>query len=114
MGRIAPPPAVHNSPQPLGNLLPEPLITLTEIEKIANLAALELTVREKEQMVRQFEDILGYFKMIDAVKLPAAQDHPVDGEDHMRDDVTVKSDVSPDSFSSHLESGHFKVPKVIE
>ncbi len=94
--------------------MPEPLITLSEIEKIANLAALELTVEEKEQLVRQFEEILGYFKMIDAVALPDAQDHPVDAEDHMRDDVAVKSQVSPGSFSPYLESGQFKVPKVIE
>ena len=94
--------------------MPEPLITLAEIEKIANLAALELTAEEKEQLVRQFEEILGYFKMIDAVVLPKAQDHTVDAEDHMRDDVAVKSPVSPGSFSPYLERGQFKVPKVIE
>jgi len=92
----------------------EPIITLAEIEKIARLASLELTQEEKEQFVRQFEDILTYFKKLDAVQLYEIHDPAADSTGHMRDDAVVKSDVVPESFSPYLESGHFKVPKVIE
>ncbi|MCH9045423.1 MAG: Asp-tRNA(Asn)/Glu-tRNA(Gln) amidotransferase subunit GatC [SAR324 cluster bacterium] len=95
-------------------IVAEPIITLAEIEKIARLASLELTQEEKEQFVRQFEDILTYFKKLDAVQLSELQDRPAESTGHMRDDAVVKSDVVPESFSPYLESGHFKVPKVIE
>jgi aspartyl/glutamyl-tRNA(Asn/Gln) amidotransferase C subunit len=92
----------------------EPIITLADIERIAELASLELSAAEKAQLVAQFQDILNYFKMIDAVKLPPPHDPPPDAEDHLRDDVARPSGITPDSFSPHLENGHFKVPKVIE
>lgn len=89
-------------------------ITLKDIEKIADLSNLELNEEEKSQMVAQFHDILGYFKMIDAAPESEIHDHPVDNATHLRDDVSANSEVSPESFSPYLESGHFKVPKVIE
>lgn len=92
----------------------EPIIDLERIEKIAALASLRLTDAEKRQLVRQFEEILNYFKMIDEAPLPEAHDHPVDSAEHWREDEAVHSDVTPESFSPYLESGHFKVPKVIE
>ena len=92
----------------------KPIITLEEIEKIAQLASLELSGDEKAQLVHQFENILTYFKKIDAVQLPGLHDHAVDEADHLRDDVAVASHVDPQSFSPYLENGHFKVPKVIE
>ena len=92
----------------------EPIITLQDIERIAELAALELTPEEKQRFVQQFEDILTYFKKIDAAPVSDVQDHPVDTADHLRDDVARPSGVRPDEFSPYLESGHFKVPKVIE
>jgi aspartyl/glutamyl-tRNA(Asn/Gln) amidotransferase C subunit len=92
----------------------EPIITLADIERIAELASLELTGEEKAQFVQQFEDILNYFKKIDAVKLPPPHDPPSDSADHLRDDVARPSGITPDSFSPYLENGHFKVPKVIE
>jgi aspartyl-tRNA(Asn)/glutamyl-tRNA(Gln) amidotransferase subunit C len=92
----------------------EPIITLQDIERIAELAALELTAEEKQRFVQQFEDILNYFKKIDAAPAGDLQDHTADSADHMRDDVARPSGMRPDEFSPHLESGHFKVPKVIE
>jgi aspartyl-tRNA(Asn)/glutamyl-tRNA(Gln) amidotransferase subunit C len=92
----------------------ERIISLQDIDRIAELAALELTDAEKQQFVRQFEDILTYFRKIDAAPAGEVHDHPVDAADHLRDDVARPSGLRPDAFSPYLESGHFKVPKVIE
>lgn len=92
----------------------EPIITLSDIERIAELASLELTDEEKRRFVKQFEDILTYFRKIDAAPLTDVRDHAPDAADHLRDDVVRQSDVHPDQFSPYLEGGHFKVPKVIE
>ena len=94
--------------------MPKPIITLADIEKIGDLAALDLSQREKEDMVKQFQDILAYFRMIDQVDLPDLRDPSTDMANAWREDKVVKSGVSPDSFSDHLEDGHFKVPRVIE
>ena len=97
--------------------MPKPIITLADIEKIGELASLDLSQQEKQDLVRQFEKILGYFRKIDEVKLPDLRDPSTDGTegpDALREDTVVASGVSPESFSAHLENGHFKVPKVIE
>jgi len=90
------------------------IIDRAQIEKIAELASLELSDAEKEAFVGQFEDILGYFKTIDSAPLEELHDHDVDAQDHLRDDEARVSDVDPEKFSPYMESGHFKVPKVIE
>ena len=92
----------------------DPIITLADIKKIAGLASLDLSPAEEEQLLVQFEDILAYFRKIDEAPLPELHDHPPDAAEHLREDVAVKSGVSPDTFSPHLEDGHFKVPRVIE
>ena len=94
--------------------MPKPIITLADIEKIGELASLDLSRQEKQEMVRQFEDILAYFKVIDQVTLPEPGEHSTDTSEALREDKVVESGVSPESFSDHLENGHFKVPKVIE
>ena len=92
----------------------KPIITLQDIDRIAELASLELSAEERQRFVRQFEDILTYFRKIDDAPASEVQDHTVDAADHLRDDVARPSGVSPDQFSPYLESGYFKVPKVIE
>ena len=86
-----------------------------EIEKIADLANLELTDEEKRTFVRQFGEILSYFKKIEAVETAsvdrAAQEQP---RPRYREDRAERSGVSPEDFSAYLENGHFKVPRVIE
>ena len=92
----------------------DPIISLQDIEKIAELASLELTGEEKQRFVKQFEDLLGYFQRIDAAPLAEVEDHPVDSASHLRPDEAEASHVALESFSRHLENGHFKVPRVIE
>ena len=91
------------------------MFPIEEIEKIAALASLELTDEEKTTLARQFEDILNYFKVIDAAPLSEGEIADGGGESPLfREDKAVDSGVSPQEFSDHLEDGHFKVPKVIE
>ena len=91
------------------------MFPIEEIEKIADLASLELTAVEKEIFARQFEDILNYFKIIDSAPAsPGTYAAPARNGPLFREDVAVESGISPREFSPHLESGHFKVPKVIE
>ena len=91
------------------------MFDIQDIEKIADLARLKLTDAEKATFVEQFQTILDYFQKIQAVPLP---DGVTPGTDkiqaHLRDDRAEPSGVSADSFSQYLESGHFKVPKVLE
>ncbi len=94
------------------------MFSIAEIEKIAELACLELTEEEKRGFAEDFESILGYFKIIDSAKLPvegqteqAGQENEVRG---FREDRAEASGIVPEEFSPYLEDGHFKVPKVIE
>lgn len=93
----------------------KPVFSVEEIEKIADLAKLELTQAEKEVFSGQFTEILDYFRTIESV---ATDDIPAyttgDSSPHFRQDVAENSPVSPESFSEFLENDHFKVPRVIE
>jgi len=91
------------------------MFTVADIEKIAELAALELTPAEKAQFAEQFQAILDYMRKIEGVELPEG----VEGDEAtaaapLREDVAVPSPVHPEDFSPYLEDHHFKVPKVIE
>ena len=89
--------------------------TVADIERIADLANLELSAVEKETFAHQFENILAYFRKIESVdteNIPAYGG--TEPDPHFRPDRTEVSPVSPDQFSSYLEDGHFKVPRVID
>lgn len=91
------------------------MFDIQDIEKIADLARLKLTDEEKATFVEQFQTILDYFQKIQAVPLPDSVTLDPDNiQAHLREDRAEPSGVSPESFSPYLESGHFKVPKVIE
>ena len=92
-----------------------PGFSIEDIERIAELASLELNAEEKATFARQFEDILNYFKVIDSAPL-SGEDAPSTAPEGplFREDKAVPSGVSPRDFSAHLEENHFKVPKVIE
>jgi len=95
---------------------PKTAFTAAEIDKIANLAQIELSADEKATFGRQFSEILSYFQKIEAVDTSAA-DTALDqqpAQPKLREDRATPSGVSPADFSPYLEDGHYKVPRVIE
>ncbi|HEX7929275.1 MAG TPA: Asp-tRNA(Asn)/Glu-tRNA(Gln) amidotransferase subunit GatC [bacterium] len=88
--------------------------SIADIEKIANLANLELSAEEKQMFAGQFTAILDYFAKIQEVKLPEGAAGAAGPTMPFREDVPEVSGVDPKSFSPYLEDHHFKVPKVIE
>ena len=89
--------------------------TPEEVRKIARLSSLELTEKETEVFAEQFSTILEYFELLKEVEISDV--HCDADENHLskgREDKVVKSPVSPEQFSSYLEKGFFKVPKVID
>ena len=87
-----------------------------DIDKIADLANLDLTEEEKELFSIQFGSILEHFNTIQSIPLPTELDESGAGSaiETLREDVAEASGVFPDQFSPHLEARQFKVPKVIE
>ena len=85
------------------------------VQKIARLSSLELTEKETEVFAEQFSGIMEYFELLKTAEIPDVVTN-ID-ESHIGDsrkDKMVKSPVSPEQFSPHLESGFFKVPRVID
>ncbi len=93
-------------------------ITVTEVEHVARLARLELTVGEKELFVGQMDAILGYVEKLKEVNtegiLPTS--HAVPMENAFREDVATPSiGLEKALANAPLVSGSFfAVPKVIE
>ena len=96
-------------------------ITKTDVDKIAELARLELTAEESESFTHQLSSILGYIdklNQLDTSTVEPMSHSSTAGEDReyaRRDDIARESlgqqlatDSAPDS-----EAGYFKVPKVI-
>ena len=86
-----------------------------EVRKIARLSSLELTEQETEIFEEQFSVILEYFELLKTAEIPKVT---VETDERYlivsREDKMVKSPVSPEQFSPHLENGFFKVPRVID
>ena len=93
-------------------------LTRQDVQRIADLARLELTAEELELFTRQLGDILTYVEQIRALDTtgvaPTSQvlNRPVD-----RDDVTAdtlsREDLLGNAPDAALEAGLFKVPRVI-
>jgi aspartyl-tRNA(Asn)/glutamyl-tRNA(Gln) amidotransferase subunit C len=96
-------------------------ITKTDVEKIAELAKLELTSAETDLFTEQLSSIIGYVEALDQLDTaevpPMSHCAPAGGdaeyakrEDQVRPSLGQKLAVenAPDA-----EAGYFKVPKVI-
>ena len=89
--------------------------TIEEVKKIARLSSLELTERETTVFAEQFSTILEYFELLKEAEISDLS-HKTD-ESYLksgREDKVIKSTVSPEQFSTHLEKEFFKVPKIID
>ena len=96
-------------------------ISKVDVEKIAELARLELTSEETESFTEQLSSILGHIDKLnelDTTDVPPMSHCSTAGSDAeytLRDDVTrpslgqqLATESAPDS-----EAGYFKVPRVI-
>lgn len=89
-----------------------------EIEKVAELARLNLKPEEKEKLRKDLEAILGYveqLKKIDTQRVEPTS-HVLNLENVFRPDVVKSSEVRDETLqhAPQREGKFFKVPKVVE
>ena len=98
--------------------MPEPKITMREVEQVARLARLALSDAEKERMRRELDGILSYIdklRALDTEGVPPTS-HAVPMTNVMREDEPVPSLPQADMLANApARSGDFfRVPKIIE
>jgi aspartyl-tRNA(Asn)/glutamyl-tRNA(Gln) amidotransferase subunit C len=93
-------------------------LTRQDVQRIADLARLELTAEELDLFTRQLGDILTYVEQIRALDTtgvaPTSQvlNRPVDRDDVPADTLS-REDLLRNAPDAALEAGLFKVPRVI-
>ncbi|NDL67581.1 Asp-tRNA(Asn)/Glu-tRNA(Gln) amidotransferase subunit GatC [Anaerotalea alkaliphila] len=93
-------------------------ITREEVERVAHLARLNLTEKEKEQMTRDMEAIIGFADQINSCDIhdvkPTAHIIPINNV--FREDVVVASMDREQLLENapNQEQGCFSVPQVVE
>ena len=93
-------------------------LTIAEVERIAELAHLELTEEEKQVFTRQLADILAYAEQLQAIDTTGVaatahvNAHEAERDDELRPSLTVAQVVcnAPDGAPA---VGLFRVPRVI-
>lgn len=92
-------------------------VTKKDVERIAALAKLEFSEKEKETFTHQFNDILTYMEKLNSVDTtnvePLAQ--VIELHNVFRDDVVTPSTSTVEALKNapSATAEHFKVPKVI-
>ncbi len=89
----------------------QPEINRELIERIAGLAALELTEEEKSLFLVQFQEILHSVEQIKTASLNTTLPKTTPKPAHLRNDQPHPQKSPPEL--PYLEDGLFKVPKVI-
>ena len=97
-------------------------LTSHDIDRIANLARLELSLQESERMLTQLNGFFGIVEKMQAVDTSGVQplSHPVaaiqDIVLRLRDDVVSETNQRDANMQNApaAEKGYFLVPKVIE
>lgn len=94
-------------------------LTLTDVERVAALAHLELTEAETQTFLEQLNGILGYaqqIQMIDTTGVPptahVVSRHSADRPDELRPSLPVAEALSA-APEPAPQAGLFKVPRVI-
>ena len=98
--------------------MPEPKITMQEVEQVARLARLTLSDAEKERMRRELDGILSYIdklRALDTEGVPPTS-HAVPMTNVMREDEPVPSLPQEDMLANAPDrSGEFfRMPRIIE
>jgi aspartyl-tRNA(Asn)/glutamyl-tRNA(Gln) amidotransferase subunit C len=95
-----------------------PTFTRDEVQRLAQLARLELTADEADLFARQLGDILVFARQIETVDTTSVRAVPLAAPfDTQRDDIVRPSldreDVLEGAPDADLATGLFKVPRVI-
>ncbi len=93
------------------------IINLEMVGKIAALAHLELTDKEKQQLLKDLNNILSYVKQLEEVDVSDVSEtsHALDIPIRFREDMIEESLRTEDALKNAPEkkNGYFKVPRVI-
>jgi aspartyl-tRNA(Asn)/glutamyl-tRNA(Gln) amidotransferase subunit C len=89
-----------------------------DIEKVARLARLELSEKEKKTLGNQLEQILTYMEQLNRIDTTGVEptSHAIPIQNAFREDETKPSFSRGEvlGISPEEEDGHFKVPRIIE
>jgi aspartyl-tRNA(Asn)/glutamyl-tRNA(Gln) amidotransferase subunit C len=94
-------------------------LTVTDVERIAALAQLELTPDEKQLFTKQLADILAYAEQVQAIDTSgvAATAHVLPGQRVERDDTPRPclpvAEALSNAPDADTDAGLFRVPRVI-
>ncbi|KAK3584197.1 hypothetical protein CHS0354_035278 [Potamilus streckersoni] len=85
---------------------------ISEVQKIAQLAMLELKEDEAEALQKKFSSIRSYFDSLADIPVSDNEDiSPIGEYKPLREDIPCKSGIRPDSFSAMTDNSSFTVPK---
>lgn len=89
-----------------------------DINYVANLARLDLTLAEQEELGGQLQEVLGYVDKLNEVNVDGidATAHPIPLSNVMRDDE-IRDSLSHDAAMQNAPkelNGLFQVPKIVE
>lgn len=89
-----------------------------EVEKLAHLARLEFSEKEKEEMIEDMDKIIGFVEKINELKLDGVEPlvYMTEEENIMRKDVVLEEVPKEKALrnSPSKDTDYFKVPKVVK
>ena len=89
-----------------------------DIEKVAKLARIELSEKEKNTLGNQLEQILTYMEQLNRIDTTGVEptSHAIPIQNAFREDETRPSLQREEvlGIAPEEEDGHFKVPRIIE
>ncbi|MFX1323227.1 MAG: Asp-tRNA(Asn)/Glu-tRNA(Gln) amidotransferase subunit GatC [Promethearchaeota archaeon] len=89
------------------------------IDHLAKLALLDLKVEEKEKLAKQLNEILSYFKKLNALDTDNIKPttHPIDGlQNVFREDIPRNCLTNEEATKNaqHKKDGYFKAPRILK
>lgn len=89
-----------------------------EVEKIANLVAIEVAPEQEQAVAEQLSNILDLFSQMQAVDTQAVAPmaHPLEQEQRLREDAATEGNIRDKlaAIAPAFEEGVYLVPQVIE
>mgnify|MGYP001601445605 CR=1 FL=1 len=88
---------------------------IQDVENLAELARIDLTLEEKQELLKDFDSILAYVKQVESVEVPDV--HPeLLIYNSFREDSVIDRDFSIDSIKEQFpdsQDGFLKVKKIL-